>query len=75
MESKCKDFGDNPDCLETVDPAYTMDWSDIGKDPMYFCSYCGKIAKQMTDALDRAFKTRPGFAEQLKTAIDKVRPN
>ena len=66
---KCKDFGDNPDCLETVDPTYTMDWSDIGEPPMYFCSHCGKIAESMNDAIENAFRTRLGFAKELEAAI------
>lgn len=44
VESKCHDFGDNPKCLGTIDPRYTMNFDTIGQGSIYWCSYCGPIA-------------------------------
>ncbi len=67
----CKDHG-RPGCLLVADPAYTMRFDDIGEKPIYWCSHCGAEAQAITEAINNAFKTRPGFAEQFKDAIDKA---
>ncbi|MDA4131847.1 MAG: hypothetical protein OK454_01800 [Thaumarchaeota archaeon] len=61
------------DCGEPADPEYTMDFTDVEPGAyIYWCAVCGPEAKRMNDALDEAFKTRPGFAKELELAIDKA---
>lgn len=45
MKELCKDFGDRPGCLREADPQYTMDFSDIGKPPIFFSLIVGQIRK------------------------------
>ena len=68
----CHDYGDAPGCLGAIDERFTMYFDDIGEAPLYFCSACGKRAEQITAAINNAFATRTGFAEEFKSAIDKA---
>ncbi len=69
----CRDHGDNPECLGEVDPQYTMDYTDVeGGGYIYWCSNCGPLAHAMEKAINHAFATRPGFAEDLKDAIERA---
>lgn len=70
----CNDYGDEgvSDCLRDTDPAYRMDYTDIGQGYIHWCSNCGKLAHAMKDAIEEAFATRPGFAEELKAEIDNA---
>lgn len=73
-EPTCKDFGDRPGCLGTPDPRYTMDFSDIGEDPILWCSHCGPDAHAMSEALVHAMETRgPEFHAQLSDAVSKAK--
>jgi hypothetical protein len=49
-----------------------MDFSAIGGNPIFWCSFCGKEANQILKILQNALETRPGFAEELSSAIDKA---
>ena len=49
-----------------------MRFDDIGEEPIYWCTFCGKEAQAMNEAIQKAFKTRPNFAEEFKEAIDGV---
>ena len=70
----CNDFGDRPGCLGEIDERFTMDFTDIEKGCyIYWCRRCGPEAHQMHAALNNAFETRPGFAEELKAAMDKAK--
>ena len=73
MEEKiCRDYGDRPDCLKVADERYTMDFSDLGQPPIYWCAKCGPEAQAINEALNKALDTRPGFAKELEAAISKV---
>ncbi len=63
-----------PQCLGTADLRYTMDFSDIGKPPLYWCSVCGPVEHEMKKLIESALDTRPGFAEELEKAIDEIEP-
>lgn len=65
----CRDFG-RPGCCAIPDTRYTMRFDDIGEEPIYWCTCCGKQAVEMNAAIEEAFKTRPGFEEEFKNAID-----
>ena len=62
--------GSRSGCLVTPDPAFTMDFSDIGYPPILWCSFCGPGAKKMNDFLDAAYaKGGMGFVEKLETEV------
>ena len=67
----CRDFG-RPGCCSIPDTRYTMRFDDIGEEPIYWCTFCGKQAAAMDDAIKDAFKNRPDFAMKFKEAIDNV---
>jgi|GEM_PF-4403483 len=60
------------DCDNDADPKFEMNFDDIGEAPLHWCAECGPRAQKMSRALDEAFKTRPGFAEELETAIGEL---
>jgi hypothetical protein len=69
---KCRDHDEV--CGNEADPAFTMDFTDVEPGAyIYWCSKCGPRANAMMGALDKAFATRPGFAAELETAINKHR--
>lgn len=70
----CRDFG-RPGCGSVPDPRYTMRFDDIGEEPIYWCTHCGKEAAALDGLIQQAFKDRPGFAEDFKKAIDNARPD
>jgi hypothetical protein len=72
-EPKCREYGERPGCLGTVDERYTMRFDDIGEEPLYWCASCGPKVQEMALALDEALK-KPGFAEKLKQAVHDVQP-
>ena len=37
----CRDFG-RPGCCSIPDTRYTMRFDDIGEEPIYWCTHCGK---------------------------------
>lgn len=37
----CRDFG-RPGCCSIPDSRYTMHFDDIGEEPIYWCTFCGK---------------------------------
>lgn len=65
----CRDFG-RPGCCSVPDPRYTMRFDDIGELPVYWCTHCGSEAMAINEILETAFKSRPGFAEDFKKAIE-----
>jgi hypothetical protein len=69
-EKLCRDYADRPGCLRVADERYTMDFSDIGKPPIYWCSRCGPEAHAVDAAIDKAIKERPGFAKEFEEAIE-----
>lgn len=66
----CRDFG-RPGCCSIPDPRYTMRFDDIDEPPIYWCTFCGKQAAAMKEAIDKAFKERPGFADAFQKAIEE----
>jgi hypothetical protein len=51
-----------------------MDFNDVEPGAkIHWCSEHGPGAHRMNEALTKALKTRPGFAQQLEQAIDDVR--
>lgn len=70
MAEFCNDYGDNPACQGTIDPQYTMDYTDV--EPgcfVHWCAVCGPLAHRLLGAVNEAFDTRPGFAKELSDAI------
>ena len=66
----CRDFG-RPMCCSIPDPRYTMRFDEIGEEPIYWCTYCGKQAAMIDNAISDAFETRPGFVEEFRKAISE----
>jgi hypothetical protein len=53
-----------------------MDFTDVEPGGyIYWCAGCGPSAHEMNGIIERAFDTRPGFAEDFKREIDKRRPS
>lgn len=70
-KKRCHD-ADDPDvhdCLKEADPAFTMDFSDIGERTLHWCSVCGERAQAMDKLLMHAID-KLGF-DQVKTIADK----
>ena len=76
MSEECRNAQDPsapPGCLKTVDPKYTMDFSDIGQPPIHWCSFCGPLAAAMNDALTGALESRgPEFQREAEKAITEA---
>ena len=74
MTPMCKNHGDPDaiDCVGFADDRYTMDFSDIGLPPIFWCSVCGPEAHELEASIMIAFETRPGFAEEFERAIEKA---
>lgn len=64
----CRDFG-RPGCCSIPDTRYTMLFDDIGEEPIYWCTFCGKQAQAMDKAIKKAFAANPDFAKKLEKAI------
>lgn len=61
------------DCELEADSAFTMDFTDVEPGAyLYWCTTHGQEAHKLNEALQDAFKERPGFATQLEAEIDKV---
>ena len=71
----CRNYADEaPGCLGLADNRYTMDFDDVEPGAkIYWCSHCGPVAHAMDRAIQEACATRPGFAEELREAIDKAK--
>lgn len=67
----CRDFG-VAGCCSIPDPRYTMRFDDIGEEPIYWCTFCGKRAQALEATINKAFETRPNFAVEFKDAIDNA---
>lgn len=55
---RCHD-ADDPDahdCVKEADPRFTMDFSDIGEEPLYWCSVCGPLAHDMSNMLMKSIE-------------------
>lgn len=70
IEHKCRDLGEKG-CLGEPDPQYTMNWDDIGEEPIYWCSACGPDAQHL-DMLIQELVKQPGGAERLSKAMDEI---
>jgi hypothetical protein len=73
MTHLCNDYGDSPTCEREADERYTMDYTDIGEGYIYWCARCGQVAHAMNEALVEAMRTRPGFIEELREAIEHAK--
>lgn len=70
VETKCQDYGQNPNCLGDIDEKFTMRFDDLKESPVYWCTNCGVLAAKMMKLLEQAFKTKdPEFAQELETLI------
>ena len=65
----CRNYGDVnvPDCLKVIDERHTMNFDDIGQDPIHFCSNCGPREQAMADLLTNACR-RGGELARKKIA-------
>ena len=68
----CHDYGDAKDCLGAIDEQYTMRFDEVGEEPLYFCSVCGKRAQWFESSIMKAFAERPEFFDEFKAAIEKA---
>lgn len=70
----CNDYGDNPACLGESDPRYTMDYRDVDPNDgfIYWCAHCGPNAHEMKKAIEGRLDEDPGFADELRAAIEKA---
>lgn len=72
IEEKCKDYG-REGCLEVPDERFTMNFDDIGEDPIKFCAACGPEAHLIHSILMEQLRTRgPEFAIKLDQALTHV---
>ncbi len=69
----CNDYGDNPACLKDADPAQRMDFTDIDEGYIQWCAHCGPQAHAQMASINEAFKTRPGFQEEFKSAMEAAK--
>jgi hypothetical protein len=60
------------DCGAESDPAYTMDFSDIGMPPIYWCTPCGKLAQAMNDLLTVKLNQDPNFKSKFARAVSEA---
>jgi len=74
MVEFCNDHGQGkPGCLGVADPTYTMDYTDVEPGAyIHWCSVCGREAREMESAIQRAFRTRPGFEREFREAIERA---
>ena len=69
----CHDWPDAPGCRKTSDLEYTMRFDDIGQPPIYWCEACGRRAREMDKAINRAFQERGSeFVSEFAKAIEKA---
>lgn len=67
----CRDWPDRPGCLGEIDLRYTMNFDDIGEEPIYWCTKCGMAAHAMHELINTAFEERgPEFLKTFGEAID-----
>lgn len=73
----CRNYADPTylgECLGAPDPRYTMDFSDIGEPPIYWCSACGPEAQEVEQALAGALagEDGPEVADILRDMIEEA---
>jgi hypothetical protein len=72
--SYCKNYGDATypgHCLGTPDPRYTMDFTDVEPGAfIYWCANCGPGAHAIDAAIQKALRSREGFYEEFRDAIE-----
>ena len=67
----CKNYGEKPGCLGTVDERYTMDFTDVKSGAcIKWCARCGPEGHAIKVAVEKALAERPDFAKELETAIE-----
>ncbi len=73
-EDLCNDYGDPlaTDCERVADPAYRMDFRDIGEGFIHWCKPCGLKARAMETALVEAMNEDPSFADKFGEAIGQA---
>jgi hypothetical protein len=73
LEQKCRDFGQAPDCLGDVDLKYTMDFTDVDGDKVYWCTNCGLGAWHLQNLIAERFakEGRP-FLDTLEKMVDEA---
>ena len=71
-QNYCNDYGDAPDCLKDIDPKYTMDFTNINKGYIYWCTKCGTKAQIISGLLTEAMNTQKGFTEKFRELVDKA---
>lgn len=59
-------------CLREADPKYEMDFSDIGEQPLHWCSACGPREHALQESIMSAMADRPELKEKLRAAIDEA---
>ncbi len=68
----CNDYGDAPDCLGEVDPAYDMDYTDVEPGAVFrWCRVCGERARAWSELITKTCETREGF-EKLDAAVTRA---
>lgn len=60
------------DCKEPADPEYTMRFDDIGEEPIYWCSACGQVARDMNELLEKKLED-PEFRAKFAIEIERAK--
>ena len=67
----CRDYGERPGCLGEADERFTMNFDDIGEQPLHWCSNCGANAHAMNEALrEAARKQGVVFVKRFSELVD-----
>ena len=75
IEIKCKDFREAPDCLGDIDEKYTMNFEDIGEGSIYWCTVCGKRAKELDKFFMEAMSLHgAAFMKNILDEVEKEHP-
>lgn len=71
-EKYCRNYG-LPGCKKEIDSSYTMNFDDIGEEPLYWCSKCGEDSHKLATVLEQAISIRgPEFIKSFADALDKA---
>jgi DNA-directed RNA polymerase subunit RPC12/RpoP len=64
-EHKCHD------CGKPADPAQTMNFDDIGKPPIFWCTKCGEENNKVQVGLEKLLKSDEKFKEKFAKELYK----
>lgn len=72
MTVYCNNYGERTGCLGEADDQYTMNFDEIDRPLVSWCSYCGPDAHKMNEMLEDALSDGdPKFREKLIEMIEQ----